>query len=459
MNEGNGKLLIIDDNEEFNLAMRMLLSPYFQEVVSETNPEKIASRLESGAYDLILLDMNFRAGMHSGNEGFFWMNKIREKVQDARIIFITGYGEIALAVEAMKKGAADFIEKSWDEPKILSTVLANFRLSRSLHEVERKKEQQLALADSYFAGQRPCYGVSPAMKKIRETIEKAAPTDASILITGESGTGKEVMAMEIHRLSLRSNEIFLPVDLGAIPATLFESELFGYARGAFTDANRDKPGKFEMASEGTLFLDEIGNLSPDLQVKLLGVLQQRTVHRLGETKARPIDFRLISATNADLGDLIAKKIFREDLFYRIRTMEIALPPLRERAEDIPFLAGMMLDEFRQKYARTDLEFHASAMDALKNYHWPGNIRELRHQLEKAVILNDSGTLTGRDFGRGYSTTGNRRSETLNLEQNEKQLIVKAIEKSDWNLTRAAAELGINRSTLYDKIKKYEIRQF
>lgn len=458
MDERSGKLLIVDDNADFNLALRMLLSPYFNEIVTETNPEKVINRIDNQAFDLILLDMNFRAGMHSGNEGFYWMEKIHRKDPCVRIIFITGYGDIALAVESMKKGAADFIEKSWEERKILSTILVNYRLGRSMNEANRRKEQQSAISESISSSQDICFGVSSRMKAIWGAIEKVAPTEANILITGESGTGKEIAARQIHKLSKRSGEVFMSVDLGSIPATLFESELFGYAKGAFTDASRDKPGKIEMATGGTLFLDEIGNLPIQLQVKMLGALQQKMVHRLGETRPRMIDFRLISATNASIDDMITQKSFREDLYYRLRTVEINLPPLRERPEDIPELASSFIDQFRKKYNKSGLRVDPAVFKKLSRHYWPGNIRELQHQVEKAVILNDSGTLAESDFIFSRVTDMRKRAETLNLEENEKQLILKAIKKFDGNLTKAASELGINRSTLYEKIKKYEIRQ-
>jgi two-component system response regulator HydG len=457
MEDHSGKLLIVDDNEEFILAMKLLLSSYFKEVSFESNPEKIIYLVENHSFDLVLLDMNFKAGLHSGNEGIYWMNKIHEIDPGLRIVFITGYGDIGLAVDSMKKGASDFIEKSWEERKILSTILANYRLSRSLNEVRKKREQQDSLSESIFSNHNICYGSSSRMQKVKELIEKIAATEANILITGESGTGKEVVALEIHRLSGRSKEIFMSVDLGSIPATLFESELFGYARGAFTDAVHEKAGKAEIASGGTLFLDEIGNLSLPLQAKLLGVLQQKVVTRLGETKPRTVDFRLISATNSPLSEMIEQKLFREDLLYRLNTVEIRVPPLRERLEDIPELAGNFIDFFSTKYNKPVITIEATAIKLLQEYHWPGNVRELQHQVEKAIIMSDSGKLTADNFDLGTKMDSRKRIETLNLEHNEKLLILKAIEKCSGNLTRTAMELGINRSTLYEKIKKYEIK--
>jgi two-component system, NtrC family, response regulator HydG len=457
--EKQGSILIADDNEDFTLGLKMLISPYFEEVEVESNPDKILYHIETRHFDLVLLDMNFRAGMHSGNEGFFIMNKIREKDKDIRLVFITGYGDVELAVESMKKGASDFIEKSWDERKILSTILANYRLGRTMNEVQRRKNQGRVLSEVYGLEHPVCTGVSARMARVMQVIMKVAPTDASILITGESGTGKEVMARQIHMLSQRAGEIFLSVDLGAIPASLFESELFGYARGSFTDAVHDKAGKIESASGGTLFLDEIGNLPPELQTKLLGVLQQRVVTRLGETKGRSVDFRLITATNAFIPERIRQKLFREDLFYRIRTVEIELPPLRERPEDIPELAGCFMDLFSKKYKKEDVSIDKKAVKKLQEYHWPGNVRELQHQVEKAIIMADGDLISASDFDLGSGNESRMRAETLNLEQHERLLIIKAIKKSEGNLSRAASELGINRSTLYEKIKKYEIRPF
>ncbi len=454
-----GSILIADDNEEFMLALKMLLDPYFMEIITEPNPEKILYHIDNQDFDVILLDMNFKAGLHTGNEGFYWMEKIKTRNNSSRIVFITGYGDIELAVESMKKGAADFIEKSWDERKILSTVLANFRLGKSINEAVRRKNQRQSIIESYQSDLPFCKGVSTAMANILGIVQKIAPTDASILLTGESGTGKEVIANYIHRLSNRSDEIFMPVDLGSIPSTLFESELFGYARGAFTDAFHDKPGRIETASGGTLFLDEIGNLPQSLQTKLLGVLQQRIVTRLGESKGRSVDFRLITATNASLSKMIAQKIFREDLYYRIRTMEINLPPLRDRPEDIPELLECFVDRFGSKYNKPGLLLDKTAIKKLQNYNWPGNIRELQHQVEKAIIMTDRKRITADDFDLGSPADSRMRSETLNLEEHERLLIIKAIDKFNGNLTRAAGELGINRSTLYEKIKKYEIKPF
>ena len=457
MQDKQGSLLIIDDNEEFLLGLRMLLSSYFKDIEIETNPEKALYQLDKHRFDLILLDMNFRAGLNSGNEGFFWMDKILAKDPGIRIIFITGFGDVGLAVESMKKGVSDFIEKSWEERKILSTVLANFRLCRSISEAKQHKEQRQALSEYLDDSRKICRGSSAMMSRTMDMIRKVAPTDANILLIGESGTGKELLAHEIHRLSDRSEEIFIPVDLGAIPPTLFESELFGFAKGAFTDAFRDKPGKIETAERGTLFLDEIGNLPLMLQAKLLGVLQQKSVTRLGESKSRTINFRLISATNASLPEMIAAKTFREDLYYRVRTVEVTVPPLRERMEDIPDLVDFFIQEFTKKYHRNQVKLEKSAIKKLQEYHWPGNIRELQHQVEKAIIMNDTGTLTGSDFDLGSPHITGIHAGNLNLEEHEKYLIAKAIEKFKGNLTKAASELGINRSTLYDKIKKYEIR--
>jgi len=426
-------------------------------VVVEPIPEKILYHIDNQYFDVILLDMNFRAGLHTGNEGFFWMDKIRERNNNCRIVFITGYGDIELAVESMKKGASDFIEKSWDERKILSTVLANFRLSQSISEAQKRKDQRQSISESYQSNIPFVKGISASMGKVLETAEKVAPTDANILITGESGTGKEVIARYIHQLSARSDEIFMPVDLGSFPLSLFESELFGYVKGAFTDAFQDKPGRIENASGGTLFLDEIGNLPLVLQTKLLGVLQQRIVTRLGESRGRAVDFRLITATNASLSTMISQKTFREDLYYRIRTMEITLPPLRERLDDIPELVECFAGQFSSKYNKHNIQFEKSAIKKLQRYNWPGNIRELQHQVEKAIIMTDKKKITGDDFDLGSSADTRMRTETLNLEEHERLLIMKAIDKFNGNLTKAAGELGINRSTLYEKIKKYEIK--
>lgn len=453
----SGSILIVDDNEEFLLALKLMLSPHFKQVVTENSPETILSQIQSNSYDLVLLDMNFRAGINTGNEGLYWLNKIKEVDSDATIVFITAYGDVQLAVKSVKEGAADFIQKSWDEKKILSTVLSAFQLSKSKSEIKKLKHKQQHLKDSIDDGFQLCKGPSKSMKEVYQTISKVASTDANVLITGENGTGKEVIAREIHSLSRRTDEIFVTVDISALNENLIESELFGHKKGAFTDAQSDRTGRFEVASGGTLFLDEIGNLSIPAQVKLLSVLQTRQITKVGDNKAIEIDVRLICATNMPVDKMIREGSFREDLLYRINTIQIHLPPLRDRIDDLPILANHFLSRFKEKYKKQKLEFKKSTLNKLAKHEWPGNIRELQHTIEKAVIMTSDNFVKPEDLM--FQTIGNSgvtKTELFNLAVHEKKLIEKALNKFEWNMSKTANELGINRSTLYDKIKKYEL---
>jgi DNA-binding NtrC family response regulator len=452
-----GRILIVDDNEEFLVALKILLTPYFRTIITESIPDRILTLLKRERFDVILLDMNFRAGIQSGNEGFYWMQKIRELDEEVTILFITAYGDVDVAIKAMKEGAADFIQKSWDEQKIITTVMSAYRLSFSRKEVKRLKSGQHLLGHAIEKDFVLVRGVSSLMENVYELIEKVSGTDASVLITGESGTGKEVIAREIHRRSQRSGEIFVSVDLGALQQNLFESELFGHVRGSFTDAREDRPGRFEIASGGTIFLDEIGNLPLNLQPKLLKVLQQKRVNRIGENHDRETDFRLISATNMSLPDMIREKSFREDLLYRIRTVEIELPPLRYRKEDIPVLADHFLRIYVIKYKK-ELSLSDQAINKLQKYEWPGNVRELQHAIEKAVILSSGSRLQAADFQlEDHFHQAEKSKYSYNLEENEREIILDALNTFEWNMSKTAKELGINRSTLYDKIKKYELK--
>lgn len=452
-----GTILIVDDNEEFLIALKLLLSPHFKEVVTENNPESILSQIQNKTYDLYLLDMNFRAGINTGNEGIFWLNKIKEIDNDATIVFITAYGDVQLAVKSVKEGAADFIQKTWDDKKILSTVLSAFQLSKSKSEIKHLKHKQQHLKEAINAEFQLCKGSSKSMEVIYETIKKVAATDANVLITGENGTGKEVIAREIHKQSLRCHEIFVTVDISALNENLIESELFGHKKGAFTDAKSERIGRFEVASGGTLFLDEVGNLSLKAQVKLLSVLQTREITRVGDNKPVGIDVRLISATNMPVDKMTSEGRFREDLLYRINTIHIDLPPLRNRTDDIPPLASHFLSEFKQKYKNPKLEIKKSSFQKLMKYDWPGNIRELQHVIEKAVIMTFNNFIKPEDIMlQNEEKTEEFASEVFNLLSHEKRLIERALNKFEWNMSKTAKELGINRSTLYDKIKKYEL---
>ena len=455
--EKKGQILIVDDNIELLIAFKHFLTPHFKEVKTEKNPNLIPEIIRKNTYDVILLDMNFQAGINTGNEGFYWMKKILESDPLATIVFITAYGDVELAVKAMKEGVVDFIQKSWDEEKILSTIFAAYKLRQSKIQIYKLKSKQKHLVEAIHKSHSLVHGESLAMHKILNIIDKVSGTDANILILGENGTGKEVIAREIHQRSQRKDEIFVNIDLGAISETLFESELFGYVKGAFTDAKEDRSGRFEVASGGTLFLDEIGNLPLHLQPKLLSAIQNREITRIGSDIPIPIDIRLICATNKDPYKMLEENSFREDLLYRINTIQIEIPPLRERTDDIEALSIHFLNYYVLKYKNKQLSISKAAIEKLKNHTWFGNIRELQHTIEKAVIMSEGNQLKANDFlFTGKAQLKNMDIETFNLTENEKQIIQKAVHKFKGNISLTAKELGINRSTLYDKMKKYDI---
>lgn len=450
-----GQLLVIDDNEEILIAVEMLLKPYFRKINTVKNPNTLPSVLSKELYDVIILDMNFKAGISTGNEGIYWLNQILKIDPEAVVVFITAYGDMELAVKAIREGATDFITKPWDDEKFIATIQNAYKLRSSKKEISNLKEKQKHLIGNIFNQFPEIIGNSKVMEDIFNIIKKVAKTDANVLILGENGTGKELIAREVHKKSNRADEVFVSVDISALPDSLFESELFGYVKGAFTDAKSDKPGRFEIAAGGTLFLDEIGNLSLTAQSKLLTVLQNREINRLGATYKIPIDVRLVCATNKDLNKMVALGEFREDLLYRINTIHIELPPLRERKEDIPLLVEFFKNKYENKYGKlTDVQ--ESIYKKLKAYHWPGNIRELQHAVEKAVILSEGVHLTENDFGFDKKVAASVKAETLDLSENEKKLILKAIEIHKGNYSLAAKDLGVSRKTLYNKIKKYGI---
>lgn len=450
----NARILIVDDNEELLVGLRIFLGPHATEVVTLKNPNQLISLLQKSSFDLILLDMNFTSGVNTGNEGLFWMKRILETDPLATIILITAYGDVELAVNAMKEGAVDFIQKSWDEEKILSSVLNALKFRESKLEIKLLKNKQQHLSSRLSENQPICIAKSSAMQRVFATISKVAKTDANILILGENGTGKEVVAREIHKQSLRAGELMVSVDLASLPESLIESELFGYKKGAFTDARENKPGHFEIASGGTLFLDEIGNIPLAMQSKLLSVLQNREILPVGGLQKVPVDIRLISATNKPLHAMVEEKSFREDLLYRINTIQIEIPPLRDRKEDIPSLVAFFLKKYCDKYCKACTSISSLAMEKLVQYSWPGNVRELQHLLEKAIILSESSILNETDFLFNNRSITLSASNNFNLVDNEKQLVSMAIEKSKGNLSQASKSLGINRSTLYEKIKRY-----
>jgi len=450
-----GSILIVDDNEGILKSLRYSLKFEFSKVKGVRNPNQIPSLLESESFDVILLDMNFAAGITSGNEGIFWLNEILKYDPDAVVVLITAYGDIELAIRTIKEGATDFILKPWDTEKLISTLRAAYKLRQSRLEVVRLKGKQEHLSEETSRDFGTIIGESEAIKSVFEVIRKVAGTDANILILGENGTGKELVAREIHRLSQRSKEVIISVDMAALSENLIESELFGHVAGAFTDAKQDRTGKFESASAGTLFLDEIGNIPMSVQAKLLNALQSRIITRVGSNKPIPVDIRLVSATNKSIAQLISDSLFREDLYFRINTIEITLPPLRERGEDIVLLAEHFLARYGNKYDKPRIRIDSNAIKKLASYHWPGNIRELQHTIEKAVILCDSNVLTPDLFmfsmGEELDEPGD---EVLNLDQVEKMAISRALKKCNGNVSNTALELGITRKTLYSKIHKY-----
>ncbi len=446
-----GTILVVDDNKGILAAVRMLLEAYFKKVITLTTPNQINNTLHDEEVDVILLDMNFSAGINTGNEGLYWLAEIKKMDPSLQVVLFTAYADIDLAVRGIKEGATDFIVKPWDNNKLLETIQSAYELK-----VANKKGTVLPSNKQVVSKESGMFwGESNAMQQLRSLIEKVARTDANILITGENGTGKEMLAKEIHLLSSRKKEAMVPVDMGAITETLFESELFGHVKGAFTDARTDRPGKFEAANNGTLFLDEIGNLSYHLQAKLLNALQSRSVVRVGSNTPIPVNIRLISATNRDLQDMVKKEIFREDLLYRINTIHVEIPPLRERPEDIVPLSEIFLSKYSNIYSKPLLKLSEKAKEKLKSQSWYGNIRELQHTIEKAVIISESDILEANDFElpRKKESPSN---EATTLEEMEYNMIKNAMDKYNGNLSLVASQLGISRQTLYNKIKRYEL---
>ncbi|MEO5603616.1 MAG: sigma-54 dependent transcriptional regulator [Cyclobacteriaceae bacterium] len=453
----HGKILIVDDNEDLLKAARMHLKRHFAQVDIEKNPEAIPGLMTNEDYDVILLDMNFTKDVSSGSEGYYWLEKILNLDPTAVVVLITAYGDIQMAVKAIKGGATDFVLKPWENEKLLATLYSAMRLRESRDVIENLKNKNYEINQALNDRYSEIIGPSAVMQKIFQTIDRVAKTDANVLILGENGTGKEVIARAIHRNSSRKNENFASVDLGSITETLFESELFGHKKGAFTDAKEDRPGRFELANNGTLFLDEIGNLSMPLQAKLLTVLQNRKVSRVGSNKDTAIDLRLICATNMPLYDMVKENKFRQDLLYRINTIEIEVPPLRERFEDIPLLATHFLKHYAEKYQKGVNKISEAAITRMHKHPWPGNIRELQHAIERAVILSNGHVLQPEDFNftaSGGKDDGQINLEQFNLEEVEKLLIRKVLKKYNGNITQAASELGLTRSSLYRRLEKY-----
>lgn len=443
-----GTILIVDDNRNILTTVRMLLEPVFANIITIANPNSIPAKLREEHPDVVLLDMNFSSGINSGNEGLFWLREIKSLSPKTEVVLFTAYADIQLAVTGIKEGAADFIVKPFDNGKMISTLTEARDKNKAADKAAGKLGGKNAQGMMYW-------GDSEVMTNLRHVVQKVAATDANILITGENGTGKEVLANEIHRLSARSGKKMLPVDMGAISETLFESELFGHVKGAFTDAKVDKPGKFELADGSTIFLDEIGNLSYSLQAKLLTALQRRSIVRVGGSTQIPVDVRLVCATNRNLQQMVNDGEFREDLLYRINTIHLKLPALRQRKADIVPLANRFLRQYGDIYNKTNLRFSYEAEKKLTSLPWYGNIRELQHAIEKAVILSDGGMISAEDIDGGNQTRREKPLEEVQtLDEMESRMIEKTIKECEGNLSVVAARLGISRQTLYNKIKRY-----
>ncbi len=453
MQNQNGNILIVDDNKSILTSLEILLTPEFNCVRSITSPGQIMTELRKNDFNLVLLDMNFTAGMNNGNEGFYWLNRIREFNNDISIVMITAFGDVETAVRALKEGACDFVLKPWDNEKLIATLKLAVQLNLSKKEVRHLRERENGLKKEINRERMEIIGSSPEMQGIMKMVKKVAGTDANVLLTGENGTGKELIAQEIHRLSDRKGEILVCVDMGAIPESLFESELFGHVKGAFTDARENRQGKFELADKGTLFLDEIGNLSFQMQAKLLSALQNRTISRIGSNQTVAVNIRLICATNRNLEKMVKESLFREDLLYRINTIQIEIPPLRSRGNDIIELSEFFLKKFCLKYGKAEMRINHHAFDKLMRYSWPGNIRELQNTIEKAVILCDSNVIKPEDLYLRPVQGMEEETRIIPLDEVEERMINLAIERNNGNLTAAAEQLGITRQTLYNRFRK------
>ena len=450
-----GKILIVDDDKEVLESLELLLKYEFGEVHTLSNPVLLPGRINKGSFDLILLDMNFSAGVNTGNEGLFLLGEILKEDPEAIVIMITAYGDAELAVRAIKQGATDFIQKPWNADKLIAGLKTAFRLKESRKKVKNLERDNQSLKEDLEKLHPVFIGESAPMLEVVRSIRKVAPTDANVLITGENGTGKELIARMLHRESKRAMEVFVSVDLGSLSPTLFESELFGHVKGAFTDARTDRTGRIESATGGTLFLDEIGNLSLSLQSKLLAVLQRREITPIGSNRVIPVDFRLVTATNKDPFQLAGEQLFREDLLYRINTVRINLPPLREREGDLIVLTEHFLERFARKYDKPGLKIGQKTLDILRAHQWPGNIRELQHAIEHAVIMCETTILSPGDFNLRLDKSPGQLS--LNLEEVEKRAIEEALRKHRGRLNETFKELGISRTTLYHKMKKYGLQ--
>ncbi|SEB47937.1 DNA-binding transcriptional response regulator, NtrC family, contains REC, AAA-type ATPase, and a Fis-type DNA-binding domains [Tenacibaculum sp. MAR_2009_124] len=456
MRKKEASILIVDDDDDILFSARISLKKYFTEIITSNNPKKIGNHLSNSTIDVVLLDMNYRVGFEDGKEGLYWLKYIKEVSPETTVILMTAFGSVNLAVDAIKQGASDFILKPWNTEKLYGVVNVGVELARSKRKTVQLETVQNQDNLDFHKKAGHIIGNSAPMESAIRLVKKVAPTDANILILGENGTGKYVFAKEIHLESLRKNAPFIHVDLGALNENLFESELFGYAKGAFTDAHKDTIGRFELAKGGTIFLDEIGNLPLHLQSKLLTVIQNRKITRLGEGKEREIDARIICATNAPIHDMVDKQTFRQDLLFRINTIELNLPPLRERQDDILLLANYFLKKLNNKYRKSIQGFSNEAINGLKNYSWPGNIREVEHIVERAVIITDENIIQLYDLHFSGKKIDSSLGNNLNIEETEKLLIKKALQKHQGNISRAAKDLGLTRAALYRRLEKHQL---
>ncbi|AZQ60170.1 sigma-54-dependent Fis family transcriptional regulator [Maribacter sp. MJ134] len=449
----DAKILVIDDNKSVLSALEILLQFEYKSVQTISNPNQISSFPNFSDLDIILLDMNFSAGVNTGNEGLYWLREIKKKSPFISVIMMTAYGAIDLAVEALKEGASDFILKPWNNERLLATVKSAYELRKSKKELSQLKQKETNLKQVINQKKNHIVGDSKALNAVLKLVQKVAKTDVNVLVTGENGTGKELIARELHQSSARNDEVFISVDMGSISENLFESELFGHVKGSFTDAKEDRAGKFEAANGGTLFLDEIGNLSLQTQAKLLSAIQNRVIVRVGSNKPIGVNIRLICATNCNLDKMVVDGLFREDLLYRINTIRVNVPPLREREEDILVLADFYLTKFINKYRKQGLKINQAAQEKLMAYKWPGNVRELLHTMERAVILSEGNVLKPTDFLLEVNDSGQMENQPNTLEEMELLMITNALHQNNGNYSAAAEQLGISRQTLYNKLKK------
>jgi DNA-binding NtrC family response regulator len=463
----NKKILVVDDDDDILIAGKLLLKRKFGFVQTTNDPQQIPALLAANSFDAILLDMNFSPGESSGKLGFTWLARILELDPDAVVVMITAHGNMDLAVEAMKLGATDFVAKPWENEKVVATLSAAVKLRASRAETQSLKRSNQALAAASSGNEQALLGNSPPMAAVSSLISRSAPTEANIFIMGENGTGKELAARQIHRQSLRANEVFMAVDLGAVSETLFESELFGHRKGAFTGATEDRVGRLEAANGGTLFLDEIGNIPMQLQAKLLTVLEQRQVTPVGKNEPQPFDVRIISATNLPRQQLADEKRFRPDLLFRLNTVELTLPPLRDRPEDIEEIGHYYATLYARKYNKVEKAFSDKTMQLIKNYSWPGNVRALRHAVERAVILSETAVFEPADFQLDFDDSKSRKTNTpettvgatdedLNLERMEMRAIQVALTRHRYNISQTARELGLTRAALYRRMEKHDL---